>query len=193
MHTETELIKGCKQNSASAQQLLYTRYAPVLKSVCQRYIQDREEVKDVLHDAFIKIFKVIDKYKGDGSFEGWLKRIVINVAIDHIKKKQRLSFSQRDDLENLEKPEQKEANSDSDDLLNTGFTADDLLGMLHSIQIEYAAVFNMFYIDQLSHKEISETLKIDENTSRTRLFRAKGLIKVELGKELKRRQQAHIL
>lgn len=153
-----------------------------------RYIQDKEEAKDVLHDSFIKIFKVIGKYKGDGSFEGWLKRIVINVAIDHIKKSRKINYSKRDDFENLEKIESDGIGSRSDQLLNSGFSPDDLLQIMHNVQVEYASVFNMFFIDQLSHKEIAKALEIDENTSRTRLFRAKALVKTELEKELKRRQ-----
>ncbi|MBC7390749.1 MAG: RNA polymerase sigma factor [Opitutaceae bacterium] len=170
---------------------MYTRYAPLLKSVCMRYIQDRDEAKDVLHDSFIKIFKVIGKYKGEGSFEGWLKRIVINVAIDHIKKSQQINYSKRDDFENLE-IESDHIGSSSDQLLNSGFTPDDLLQIMQSVQVEYASVFNMFFIDQLSHKEIALALEIDENTSRTRLFRAKALVKTELEKELKRRQTAQL-
>ena len=142
-----------------------------------RYIQDKEEAKDVLHDSFIKIFKVIGKYKGDGSFEGWLKRIVINVAIDHIKKSRKINYSKRDDFENLEKIESDGIGSRSDQLLNSGFSPDDLLQIMHNVQVEYASVFNMFFIDQLSHKEIAKALEIDENTSRTRLFRAKALVK----------------
>ena len=192
MQTEADIIQACRQNSASAQQLLYSRYAPLLKSVCLRYIQDREEAKDVLHDSFIKIFSVISKYTGNGSFEGWMKKVVINVAIDHIKKKQRINFSQRDDLENLEKIESESNQSNTDSLLNTGFSTDDLLILLHNVQPEYSSVFNMFFIDQLSHKDIAETLQIDENTSRTRLFRAKILVKKELEKELRRRQNTPI-
>ena len=192
MQTEADIIKACGQNSASAQQLLYSRYAPLLKSVCLRYIQDKEEAKDVLHDSFIKIFSVISKYTGNGSFEGWMKKVVINVAIDHIKKKQRINFSQRDDLENLEKIESESNQSNTDSLLNTGFSTDDLLILLHNVQPEYSSVFNMFFIDQLSHKDIAETLQIDENTSRTRLFRAKILVKKELEKELRRRQNTPI-
>lgn len=189
LQTEADIIKGCKQNAASAQQLLYTRYAPMLKSVCLRYIKDREEAKDVLHDGFIKIYNVIGKYKGDGSFEGWMKRIVINVAIDHLKKSQRLRTSPQDDWEKLDREESQMASSGSDTLLNTGFSTDDLLGMLHKIPMEFASVFNMFYIDQLSHKDIAETLQIEENTCRTRLFRAKSLVKKELEKELAIRQR----
>lgn len=172
--------------------MLYTKYAPSLKSVCLRYIHDREEAKDVLHDGFLKIFKVVGKYKGEGSFEGWLKRIMINVAIDHIKKNQKFTTSQRDDWESLAKQETPVTSSGSDSLLNTGFSTDDLLVLLHNVQIEYASVFNMFYIDQMGHKEIAEALQIDETTSRTRLFRAKILVKRELEKELIKRQRAQL-
>ena len=151
-----------------------------------RYVKDKEEAKDVLHDSFIKIFNSINKYKGDGSFEGWLKRVVINMSLDHVKKSKRTKYISTEVWDIAEKEEA--ANSSSDVLLNAGFSADDLLLMLHSIQTDYAAVFNMFYIDKLSHKEISEFLNIDENTSRTRLFRAKVLLKKELEKQLAKLQ-----
>ena len=182
MYTESEIIKGCKNNSSSAQQLLYTRYAPVLKSVCMRYVKDRDEAKDVLHDSFLKIFNLIGKYKGEGSFEGWLKRIVINMALDHVKKKHQTKFVSTDNWDVAEN--EKDTETSSDILLNAGFSADDLLQMLHHIQEDYAAVFNLFYIDKLSHKEISDLLTIDEATSRTRLFRAKVQLKKELEKQL---------
>jgi RNA polymerase sigma-70 factor (ECF subfamily) len=182
LYTELDIIKGCKNNSSSAQQLLYTRYAPALKSVCMRYVKDKDDAKDVLHDSFIKIFNQIGKYKGEGSFEGWLKRIVINMALDHVKKNQKNKFVSSDNFDLAEKEESTETSSDV--LLNAGFSADDLLAMLQNIQTDYALVFNMFYIDKLNHKEISELLVIDENTSRTRLFRAKVQLKKELEKQL---------
>ena len=146
-----------------------------------RYVKDKDDAKDVLHDSFIKIFNLIGKYKGEGSFEGWLKRIVINMALDHVKKSQRNKFVSTDNFDLAEKEESPETSTGI--LLNAGFTADDLLAMLQNIQTDYALVFNMFYIDKLSHKEIAELLAIDENTSRTRLFRAKVQLKKELEKQ----------
>lgn len=192
MLSEAEIIKGCLKNSSSAQKMLYTRYSGVLYSVCLRYIKEREEAKDVLHDSFLKIFDKIGKYKGEGSFEGWLKRIVIHMCIDYIKKKKRITFSSTP-VENVDKEEEKEANFGSDQLLNSGFSANDLLPILHRIPLQYGTVFNMFYIDNLSHKEISESQEIDENTSRTRLHRAKALLKRELEIELLKRQRSQLI
>ena len=152
-----------------------------------RYLKDKDDAKDVLHDSFIKIFNLIGKYKGEGSFEGWLKRIVINMALDHVKKSQRNKFVSTDNFDLAEKEESPETSTGI--LLNAGFTADDLLAMLQNIQTDYALVFNMFYIDKLSHKEIAELLTIDENTSRTRLFRAKVQLKKELEKQLTKLQK----
>jgi RNA polymerase sigma-70 factor, ECF subfamily len=187
LYTELDIIKGCKNNSSSAQQLLYTRYAPALRSVCMRYVKDKDDAKDVLHDSFIKIFNLIGKYKGEGSFEGWLKRIVINMALDYIKKSQKNKFVSIDNWDVAEKEEESETGLDV--LQNAGFSANDLLAMLQNIQTDYALVFNMFYIDKLSHKEIAELLTIDENTSRTRLFRAKVQLKRELKKQLTKLQK----
>ncbi len=168
--------------------MLYTRHAPVLKSVCLRYIKDRDEAKDVLQDGFIKIFNSIGKFTGEGSLEGWLKRIVINVALDHIKRSQRLPFTQTEDWELDEKQETEHPMSSSDLLLNAGFSSDDLLQLLHSIPTAYSCVFSMFHIDRLSHWEIGEILKIGESTSRKRLFRARELLRSALEKEIAKRQ-----
>jgi RNA polymerase sigma-70 factor (ECF subfamily) len=146
----------------------------------------------VLHDGFLKIFKHIGKYNGTGSFEGWLKRIVIHVALDYIKKSQKISFGSQSNLENV--PEEEESTYlHSEQLLNTGFSAQELLVLLHRIPEQYAAVFNLYYIDNLSHKEIAQAIEIDENTSRTRLHRAKIVLRKELEHELEKRQRAQIL
>lgn len=188
---EAEIIKGCQQNSASAQKLLYTKYAPLLKSVCLRYIKDREEAKDVLHDGFLKIFNSISKYKGEGSFEGWMKRIMIHLSLDHIKKNQQKNWIHPDNFEPYMK-EDETSKSISQVLLDHGFSTDELLSALHKIHILYSSVFNLFYIDNLNHKEIAETLGIDENTSRTRLHRAKLLLRKVLEEGLVKKQGSPI-
>ncbi len=168
------------------------RYAPVLKSVCLRYIKDREEAKDVLHDGFLKIFKNIGKYNGTGSFEGWLKRIVIRVAIDHIKRTQKIPVSSEELLGKIA-VEEEASSTPSEQLLQSGFNTQELIGLLHRIHAHYASVFNLFYIDNMTHKEIAEELEIDESTCRTRLHRAKQLLRKELEMELEKRQRAQTL
>ena len=182
MLNQEDIIKGCRKNESSAQKQLYDLFNKKMYGICLRYISDRDAAKDILQDAFVKVFMDFNKYKGEGSFEGWLKRVVINMALDHVKKSQRIKFVSTDNFDLAEKEESAETGLDV--LLNAGFSADDLLVMLQNIQTDYALVFNMFYIDKLSHKEIAELLTIDENTSRTRLFRAKVQLKKELEKQL---------
>lgn len=162
--------------------MLYTRFAPKLKSICIRYVKDSDEAKDVLQDSFIKIFHQLDKYKGEGSFEGWMKRIVINTTLDHIKKNQKLLLDKSEDLALLEISEDENEVSNSDKWLDAGFTANDLLEILGRIPNEYGVVFNMFHIDGLAHKEIGQLLQIGESTSRKRLFVARKLLQRELEK-----------
>lgn len=162
--------------------MLYTRFAPKLKSICIRYLKDSDEAKDVLQDSFIKIFHQLDKYKGEGSLEGWMKRIVINTTLDYIKKNQKLLLDKSEDLSLLEITEDENEVSNSEKWLDAGFTANDLLEILSRIPNEYGVVFNMFHIDGLAHKEIGQLLQIGESTSRKRLFVARKLLQRELEK-----------
>ena len=150
------------------QELLYNRFSPKMYSVCLRYSGNAEDARDLLQEGFIKIFKNLSKYRGDGSFEGWIRRIFVNTSIEHFRKKVYL----QDVTETQERTlEDKEWNV-LDELAEK-----DIMKMIHQLSPGYKAVFNMHVIEGYSHKEIAEMLGINEGTSKSQLARAKMVLK----------------
>ncbi len=158
------LINACIEGKRAAQEALYEKFAPTMFGICLRYASDYHTAEDLLQDGFVKAFYNIDQFNGKGSFEGWLKRIFINTAIEHFRKSKKMSFF----------PIQQEQ------LLQTTQTnvidqlaVDDLLNVLQQSPPGYRAVFNLFVIEGYSHKEISQLLGISEGTSKSQLARAR--------------------
>ena len=166
--SETDLIQGCINGDRPMQELLYNRFSPKMYSVCLRYSGNAEDARDLLQEGFIKIFKNLSKYRGDGSFEGWIRRIFVNTSIEHFRKKVYL----QDVTETQERTlEDKEWNV-LDELAEK-----DIMKMIHQLSPGYKAVFNMHVIEGYSHKEIAEMLGINEGTSKSQLARAKMVLK----------------
>ncbi len=169
--TDEELVKGCVQENATAQRMLFDKYAGKMMTVCLRYARHRMEAEDILQDAFIKVFDNLKKFEFKGSFEGWIRRIVINTAL---KGMQRMSFTHENiGLENS--PENfEEANAIS--LLSEK----ELLRLIAELPEGYRAVFNMYVFDDFSHREIGNTLNIEESTSRSQLAKARNWLKIRI-------------
>lgn len=172
---EQELIKQCKKRSSNAQRLLYIQYASKLKAVCMRYFKYPEDVKDAMQEGFIEIFKSIDSYQGNGSFEGWLKRVMFTTCIDLIRRRKKWAVEPLD--ESFEMMDQDTDESTCLQLLDHAYYQEHLLQSLHNLPTILSVVFNLYYVDDLSHKEIAKLLEINEITSRTRLDRARKLVK----------------
>ena len=168
------LANSCAKGIRSAQQFLYQKYAKVLYAIAFRYLGNSEEARDLLHDCFLKIFDKIELYKGNGSLEGWMKRLVINECINHLRAKKKMRFAELTDKtgEMMEEEEQP--------FTEHHFTKQDVLNCLRLLSEEYRIVFQMFALDDFSHKEIAEQLGIQENASRARFFRAKKMMKEKL-------------
>lgn len=189
-----QLIKECKKYNKLAQRLLYEKYAPAMNGICMRYIPDREVVKDIVQDGFIKVFASIKQYNGTGSFEGWMKRIFVNTAISHLRKSKGKKFLNIDDIEEKELSQVNITSYESAEELSTDlgtqnnfqivlaadFSEIELLDVLTKLPDKYRLVFNLFCIENFKHEEIAEMLKIDTATSRTRLMRAREMVKKEL-------------
>jgi RNA polymerase sigma-70 factor, ECF subfamily len=186
-----QILKECKQYNKFAQKLLYDRYAPVMKGICFRYVTDPDIVKDIVQDGFIKVFSKIKQYSGNGSFEGWMKRIFINGAITYIRDQQKtlkhLNIEEVDETEMVEDHvnfEESSFNKDVIDdfqlIISADFSESELLEVLNRIPIKYRMVFNLFCIENYKHEEIAQVLDIDVSTSRTRLLRARNIIQKEL-------------
>ncbi len=175
---ETEWIEGCKKQDSRAQEQLYQHYSPKMYALCRRYIPSGMEAEDVLVVAFTKVFQKIDQYKGDGSFEGWMRRIMVNES---------LTFLRRN--KNMYLETEIEAVDRGLDFarLENHLEAEELMNMVNQLPTGYRMVFNLYAIDGYSHKEIAEELGISENTSKSQLSRARALLQknlAELEKEV---------
>ncbi|CAN5257165.1 sigma-70 family RNA polymerase sigma factor [soil metagenome] len=167
--SENDLIKGCINGERSMQQQLYNRFSGKMYGVCLRYCNNNDDAQDLLQEGFIKIFKNLDKYRGDGSFEGWVRRIFVNTSIEHFRKKSVLQKVVTD-TENVH-VEDKEWN------VLDNLAEKDIINMVHELSPGYKMVFNMHVIEGYSHKEIADILGINEGTSKSQLARAKVVLK----------------
>ncbi|MFT4663809.1 MAG: RNA polymerase sigma factor (sigma-70 family) [Polaribacter sp.] len=162
------LIQRCIAGKKTAQVELYNTYSPTMFGICLRYSNDYHSAEDLLQEGFIKAFNNIDRYKAQGSFEGWLKRIFINTAIEQYRKSKRLSFLP------LEK-EQQFASQETNAL--DKLVVEDLLKLLQKTPYGYRTVFNLYVVEGYNHREIAELLGISEGTSKSQLARARSFLK----------------
>lgn len=169
VHTEDELIAGCRQGKASAQEKLYQLYSRRMMAVCARYTKSRFEAEDIFHEAFVKVFKSIDSYKGEGSFEGWVRRIFVNTAINHFNKNRK--FQKNQDYSALE-----EVMPAADDVISE-LSGKELLALVNQLPEGYKLVFNLYVMEGYNHSEIAEMLRITEGTSKSQLYKAKAFLK----------------
>jgi RNA polymerase sigma factor (sigma-70 family) len=171
--TEEEIIKGCKAGDRQSQKALYTRFSAKMYGVCLRYSKNREEAEDLLQDGFVKVFHNIQQYAGAGSFEGWIRRIMVNTALEFLRRK-KLEFSSFDVLDVEDSSFENAPEAFSKIALN------DLLTFIQQMPRGYQTVFNLFAIEGYSHKEIGEMLNISEGTSRSQLARARQILQEKL-------------
>lgn len=171
---ESQLIIACKKQDRNAQKVLYERYAPLMMAVCMRYCREEEAARDLLHDGFIRALTQIGSFSGKGSFEGWLRRIFVNLALENFRKeKQKHRF-----MEEYGYVHMNEADEYADDLLDIDdIPREDVLKMIGDLPPGYRTVFNLFIFEEMSHKEIAQTLGINEAASRSQFFRAKTILK----------------
>jgi RNA polymerase sigma factor (sigma-70 family) len=167
--SEEELIKGCLAGTWAFQQMLYKRYAAKMLTVCMRYTSNREEAEDILQEGFILVFEKMGQFKMKGSFEGWIRRIVINKAIENFRKSVHIyPLTSLDGNENL-------AISAEEVLSN--INAKELLKMVQDLPPMYKMVFNLYVFEGMTHKEIAEKLGIAEGTSKSNLSDARTILK----------------
>lgn len=166
---ERQLIEGCVRGESWAQKTIYEFHAPEMLSVCQRYTGNRETARDLMHDGFIKLFTKIHRYSGTGSFNGWMRRIFVTTALEHIRQKDVLRYSV--DVEEVEQQVE-----DADISLFEHLSTNDLLVCIAGLPDRYRAVFNMYAIEGYTHAEIAGELGISEGTSRSQYARARQLL-----------------
>lgn len=169
---ETEWIEACKRQDSIAQKHLYEHYSGKMYGLCCRYIPSKMEAEDVLITAFTKLFERIDQFKGEGSFEGWMRRIIVNESLTYLRRNKNMYLET--EIEAVDRE------PDFAKLENT-LEAEDLMKLISQLPTGYRMVFNLYAIDGFSHKEIAEQLGISENTSKSQLSRARALLQKKLG------------
>ena len=165
LYNEKLLIKKAIQNDREAQEQLFVRHSPKMLGVCRQYVKDIQHAEDLLLSGFLKVFTKLATFKNEGSFEGWIRRIMVNTCISHLRKKNLVNLSDEDFVFN-------EAATES--LENTSVT--DIQKLIDALPEGYKIVFNLFAIEGFKHSEIASNLGISVSTSKTQLFRARKLL-----------------
>jgi RNA polymerase sigma factor (sigma-70 family) len=164
---ESDLIKGCLNGERKMQEVMYYRYSPRMYAVCLRYCSNADDAQDLLQDGFIKVYKNLDKFRGEGSFEGWMRRIFVNTSIEHFRKKTKINtIADSNDVQ----IEDKEWTA-----LDT-IAEKDIVNLIQELSPGYRQIFNMYVIEGYPHKDIAEILGISEGTSKSQLARAKVIL-----------------
>jgi len=174
---ESELIQGCIRKERRSQKELYDRFSGVMYAISIRYTHQRDNALDVLQEGFIKVFSNIEEYKGQGSFEGWMKKIFIHTAINYYHKSRRL-------YENFTEEEDANLNfSEATDIISV-LSEKELLKLISELPDGYRMVFNLYVIEGYDHEEIASMLKISAGTSRSQLVKARKQLQTRI-KEMK--------
>lgn len=161
-----QLIQKCKKNDTKAQSELYKLFSSKLFTICLKYCKNRAEAEDNLQDSFVTIFKKVSQYNNKGSFEGWLKRVTINTALQRYRSKGVFDIVSEEKIEDV-----------SVDVENEDVSIDFLLNSIQELPDRYRMVFNLYALDGYSHKEIAEMLNITTGTTKSNLARARMILK----------------
>lgn len=165
--SEAELIKGCLKSERQFQEEFYSRYASKMLSVCCRYAKNTSEAEDVLHEGFIKAFGKLDKFKGNGSLEGWVRRIMVNTSLENFRRQKNLQVVDEFEEENSLKMDPKALSN---------MSADEILGLVQKLPSGFRVVFNLYALEGYSHKDIAQELGISVGTSKSQLSRARAAL-----------------
>lgn len=167
---EKLLISRAAAGNRQAQQFIYEHYAPKMLSVCRQYIRDLQFAEDVMVQGFVKVFKNLKSFRNEGSFEGWIRRIMVREAIDYLRKKQFVVF----DGEAIDK------HSESQVDLSTSLETEEIQALIDSLPEGYKMVFVLYAIEGYKHQEIAEVLQISESTSKSQLYKARKVLQEKL-------------
>ncbi len=169
--TEKDLIEQCLRGERSSQKELFELYAPKMMHVCLRYARYNAEAQDFMQEGFVRVFKYLSQYNFEGSFEGWIRRIMINTALKNLKKK-----SVSHEFPGLDNYKERSV----DPTIFSKLSEQELLKLISELPNGYKIVFNLFAIEGYSHKEIGEQLGIGESTSRSQLVKARRLLQTKI-------------
>lgn len=179
--TESDLISGCISGDRKMQRELYERYSAKMFGVCLRYAGNTEEAEDILQEGFIKVFRKIGSYRGEGSFEGWIRRIFVNTAIEQFRRKTY-----------MQPITEREENSVEATYLSVldNLAEKDIIKLVQQLSPGYRTVFNMYVVEGYTHRQIAESLGISEGTSKSQLSRAKIILQDLVKKHIEKKKEA---
>lgn len=181
--SESDLIAGCIAGDRKMQEELYNRFASKMYAVCVRYANNADDAQDLLQEGFIKVYKNLHRFRAEGSFEGWVRRVFINSSIEHYRKKQAKLTTVSDKEENTIE--------DSDISALDSLAERDIINLIQDLSPGYRTVFNLYVIEGYSHKEIGELLGISEGTSKSQLARAKSILQKKVTQYLSDTQKSY--
>lgn len=165
---DSKVLQGCISGNREHQALLYKHFSPVMFGICLRYATDYHTAEDILQEGFVKVFNNLTKFRGEGSFEGWMKRIFVNTSIEYYRKA--INQMRMVDIAIVPDPS-------FDNKIISTLAKEDLLKLIQKLPSGYRAIFNLYIIEGYSHKEIAEMLSISEGTSKSQLARARATLK----------------
>jgi len=177
---DSDLIKGCISGDRRMQELLYKKFSPKMYAICLRYAGNNYDAQDLLQEGFIKVYKNLEKFRNEGSFEGWMRRVFVNTSIEH--------FRRKVNLNSITENEEKGIEDSTWNVLDS-LAERDIIQLIQELSPGYRTVFNLYVVEGYSHKEIGDILGISEGTSKSQLARAKMILqkKVNLFLDEKRR------
>jgi len=179
--SDHDLIGGCIALDAKMQKALYNRFASKMYAVCLRYADNTDDAQDLLQEGFIKIYKNLSRFRAEGSFEGWVRRVFVNTAIEHYRRKLNLSIiGEREDA----------TLTDGSITALQRLDEKDIIKLIQQLSPGYRTVFNLYVIEGFSHKEIGNILGINEGTSKSQLARAKGILQTKVNLFLDERRKS---
>lgn len=171
--SDRELIDGCLKGKTDCEKKLYKRFSPKMYALCLRYARNRMEAEDIMQDGFIRVFRKMHTFKHKGSFEGWIRKIMVHTAIKYFKK-----GSNKNEFSNLEEVSEKKVESKAVGNISEA----ELLQLIDTLPLGYKTVFNLYVIEGYKHHEIAEMLDIGESTSRSQLLKARKVLQNALKK-----------
>ncbi len=172
LNTDIALVKDCLRGDINSQRKFYLRFAPKMLGVCMRYSNSKSDAEDILQEGFMKVFMALHQFNETGSLEGWVRKIIVNVALQYLRKRKIV-------FEPLKEVETMYVSDYSNDRIFQRFEVQDLLEMMNFLPSGAKVVFNLYVFEELSHKEIAEKLNITIGTSKSQLFKARNLLRTK--------------
>lgn len=168
------MIAKASKNDRRAQQQLFEQFSPKMLGICRQYLRNNDMAEEVMLTGFLKIFTHLKDFKNERSFEGWMRRIMVNESISQLRKDKKLQFISETEIENTE---------EYSTTIETNLEADEIQSLIDALPDGYKTVFVLYVVEGYKHSEISELLQISENTSKSQLFKARKLLQIKINKQ----------